>query len=430
MPPSIDILKNYRLLGLVLLVCLLTGGLPAGAQWWQGNIYRTAYAILAHEDNWKWSPAVAYDSKHNEYLAVWETILVGNHHAIYGRRVSAACRVLGDEFVVYSGTNNSLQPSVAYDSTHDRYLVVWAYDYAGDGLDNDIYGRFIPWNGPSPSQGVFGINTSLDNTTKPKVAYGVVSDRFLMVWEIQGSTSIIAGALLLNDMSFKSVAISSGPEPRDFPDVTYKAAGDEFAATWEKDVGRDAMDLDVYARRLDSAGAPIGSEFTVANSTRNEQHPTVAACGDHYLFAWQNQATLGYTRDDIWGRPMSGAGALGSAAPIVGSTLSQGYPRLSCNVAGNQYFLVWHDQYAQPALRWGVWGMLIQPDFTLGPAFEVVRPSDTRDRRYPAVAYGNSTALVAWQHARDDTNYLDIWAQGVWPNAHAVFLPMVVRQYQ
>jgi hypothetical protein len=178
------------LVGVMLLVCLLTGSVSAGAQVSaQGSLYQTPYVTVAGENNRKWSPAVAYDSNHNEYLVVWETIETGGQHNIYGRRITAGGTLLG-EFLVFSDTiygRDSLQPSVAYDSAHDRYLVVWSYAYSS--TDHDIYGRYIPWDGPSPSLPYFGIDATSDNSDKPRVAYGSLSDRFLVVWRVLGASS-------------------------------------------------------------------------------------------------------------------------------------------------------------------------------------------------------------------------------------------------
>ena len=142
--------KTRRLFsGLALLICLLAGGAPAAGSTGQVDIVHSAYLVLAQEDSWKWSPAVAYDPNHNQYLVVWENWWPNGHHDIYGRtgrRLRRAFR----EFAIYSGVYNSKQPAVAYDTTHDQYLVAWSYDSAGDDTDYDIYGRFIPWNGPSP----------------------------------------------------------------------------------------------------------------------------------------------------------------------------------------------------------------------------------------------------------------------------------------
>ena len=175
-------------------------------------------------------------------------------------------------------------------------------------------------------------------------------------------------------------------------------------------------------------GIPIRRvRFPIATSLSNEQHPTVAACdkANQYFIAWQQQVNPTSTDDNIFGRMISGSGTMTPSYGIAGTTLPQRYPRLSCNPAGSEYLMVWHDQYAQPLLRWGVWGEAIHTDFIVEPAFEVVRPSDDRDRLYPAVAAGRDSALVVWQHARENSGYLDIWAQVV--RAHAIMLPRISK---
>jgi len=410
-----------------LLCSLLGGAWLAAAKTSSVIVAHSVYLLLGVEDSWKWSPAVAYDPPHDEYLVVWEAILTNGHHVIYGRRVSAFGQIYA-EFVVYDSTYDSKQPAVAYDSTHDRYLVVWAYDSAGDGLDNDIYGRFIPWDGPSAGELAFGIDPSRENTDKPKLAYSPTSDEFLIVWKVEQDPAYIAGGIIFQDKTGYPVAISSGPEVRDFPDVTYNLARNEFVAVWDEDVGRESPDLDIYAIRLDHTGAPMGSgEFPVSTLLQNEEHPTVAACSadDVYLFAWQQQVNPENPDENIFGRLMTGAGVLQQSYGLAGTTLPQRYPSLSCNPAGNEFLLVWHDQYAQPLLMWGVWGEYIRTDLLVEPAFEVVRPSDTKDRLYPAVAYGKVNALVVWQHARENSGFLDIWGQLTWP--HETFLPGVQK---
>jgi hypothetical protein len=390
------------------------------------DVRHSAYLQLATDDSWKWSPAVAYDTAHDRYLTVWETIQVGGHHAIYARLVNSLGQMSG-VFEIYNGDNNSLQPAVAYDSAHGRYFVVWAYDSAGDGLDGDIYGRFIPWDGPSAGESAFGVDVSRDNTDKPKLAYSPISDRFLVVWKVEAAPSYIAGGIIKGDKSGFPVAVSSGPEVRDFPDVTYNLSRNEFVVVWDEDVGDGQMDLDVRAIRLDFAGGVMGvGEFAVTTSTSNEQHPTVAACSqaDEYFFAWQQQVNQS-ANENIFGRMMSGTGVLGQSYGVAGTTLPQRYPEVSCNPGGTEFLLAWHDQYAQPLLRWGVWAEVIGTNFAVKPAFQVVAPSGTADRLYPAVAYGNKSALIVWQHSRDVGSFLDIWGQLVWP--YTVFLPLLRR---
>lgn len=405
------------ILGVVLLVGLLVGEAPLAGLAAPASLYQSPYLVVSQDDNWKYSPAIAYASKHSVYLVVWENVWPNGHHDISGRLVAATGQLMFSEFTIYSGTNNSLQPAVTYDSTHDQFLVVWAYDAAGNGSNNDIYGRFIPWSGPVASQTKFVIDQGGENTDKPRVAYGLTYDEYLVVWKVEASPSYISGRLINDNNTGPLVTISTSNAPylRDFPDVTYNLAGNEFVAVWDEDVnpGPTTQDLDVYARRVASNGTPNGPEFRVAGLSSNEQHPTVAACdkADQYLFVWQQAAP----DDDLYGRWMNGSGELAPDSFFVGGTTApEQVPRLSCNTAGTEYFLTWQVMYTNS--RWGIWAKVIHTDQTMDSAFQVVAPNATRDRLFPAVAYGQGSALIAWEHSRDNSGWLDIWAQVIWTN--------------
>jgi hypothetical protein len=413
-------------------VCLVGFASPSGAtSASQIGVLKSVYLQLAEEENWKYFPVIAYAPDHNVFLVVWENWWPGgNIHDLFGRRVSGNGQVLED-FVIYSGTYNSLQPAVAYDSTNSRFLVAWSYDYYGNGSDYDIRARYIPWSGVNPAWTDFVIDQSTTSSGKPRLAYSPTDDVFMFAWKDETSPSSIAGALLDNDRgAVARIAISSGPEVRDFPAITYNQSENDFVVAWDVDMGRDVTDLDIYAVRLSTSGAPLGlGEFPVSTLAQNEQHPTLAACwySNQVMFAWQQQVNTTSTDDNIFGRMMYSNGLLSQSYGIAGTTLPQQYPSISCNTAGNTFMLAWQDQYAQPLLRWGIWAEIIKLDFTVLPAFEVVRPSDTRDRLYPGLAFGDGKALIAWQHAREDSSYLDIWAQMEWTDFNSVYLPFARR---
>ena len=90
--------------------------------------------------------AVAYNSKHNEYLVVWDEEIHGGENAIYGRRVGPDGSLLGPAFPIQHYTNTELTlPDVVYNSKHDEYLVV--YTWKQSATDYDIRARQVKWNG-------------------------------------------------------------------------------------------------------------------------------------------------------------------------------------------------------------------------------------------------------------------------------------------
>ncbi len=139
--------------------------------------------VISTLNNAKYSPAVVYNWKHNEYLVVWENVWPGGSHDIYAQRISDRGDLIS-WFAVSDGaisTANRLQPDVAYDPVEDRYLVVWVSTV---GSDQDVIGRFIPWQGPDPALTEFRVSSFIGDEWKPKVAFarGQVPMEFMVVW--------------------------------------------------------------------------------------------------------------------------------------------------------------------------------------------------------------------------------------------------------
>jgi hypothetical protein len=417
-------LRCLLVVGVINLIAVVPGSSTGNGS--LSTPWLSSYLVVAAQNNLAYSPAAAYNSQRDEFLVVWENVWPGGKHDIYGGRVSAAGQVL-DLFTIASSTVNRMNPTAAYDSTHDTYLVTYALDYNGDGSDWDINARFIPGTGPTLDQPEFTIDNSRSQTGKPRVVYALAEDRFLVAWVLHNSdTDYAIQAAIVNDSRGAAAlgSLSAGPEPRDFPDVTYNLARDEFIVAW--DVENSATGLDTEAVRLSGSGTPLGSGvFTVAGTALNEQHPTAAACAsaDQYLFVWQNQSASSSADDNLYGRFMTGAGVLGPVVFIEGTTAPQQFPRLACGFTGKEYFLTWHDMYANPQYHWGIWAKTVRNDQSFAPAYEIVAPSEGYDRNYPAVAFGRFTALIAWQHMRDGTGYQDIWGRLIRP--HVTFLPLL-----
>ena len=377
--------------------------------------------VISESNGSKYSPAIAYNSKHDEYLVVWENVVWSTgHHDIYAQRVSSAGKLLGGEFSVStsSGLNNQMNPSVAYDSVHDRYLVVFAYDFLRDGSDWDIYGRFIPWNGPDPGLSDFMICPWTSNQRRPVVAYGRTQEEFLVTWANAPSgqpTYISARRVFADGSGFPAnpFLVSSGPEDRDFQDVTYNLARNEYLVIW--DVLKSGSGLDIYGIRLSATGSAltggdptVTGEFPIAGWPANEEKPKVAACSqaDQYLVAWQSDQDTGGTDFAIYARYLNGNAVPGNVHMIADTTLPQLSVDLACNAGRQRYLLAWQDKYVGG--EYGIWARLAYSDESLKPDFEVAGPRSAADREFPAVAGGRTSFMMAWEHDRDGGTKLDI----------------------
>jgi hypothetical protein len=386
------------------------------------DVHLSQEIIVSALDNSKYSPAVAYNSKHDQYLVVWENVWPS--HDIYGQRISSSGKLLS-WFAISTNTNNQMQPSVAYDPLRDRYLVTWIYDVWGNGTDWDVYGRYVPWNGPDAGLVDFPICEWNSSQWHPKVAYGLAQDEFLVVWMNSAVPSYISGRRIFADGSGfppgDGFTIDSGAENRDFPSVAYNLARNEYLVTW--DVA--SASLDIYGVRLSGTGIPLGGGvFPIAGWPDDEELPSVAACdqADQYLVTWQS---LVNPPDDyaIYGRYIGGDGTLAGVYLVDDTTAPEKQANVTCNDGGRQYLITWQTMYSDG--YYGIWSRLAFPNESMGDSFGLVQSGNLADRTYPAAAGGKTNYLVVWEHQRDGTSYQDIHGRLVTVNK--VFLPMGLR---
>ena len=379
---------------------------------------------ISERSSEEYRPAIAYNSNHDEYLVVWENAWPGGHHDVYAQRVSSSGQLLS-WFAVSSNSNSQMEPSVAYDPVHDRYLVVWLYDVWGNGSDWDVYGRFMPWSGPSGDLGDFMICNWNSNQAHPGVAYARAQEEYLVVWmsASSGIPSYISARRVFALGGFPTnngFTVSSGPEKRDFPDVAYNLARNEYLVTWDVEKGS----LDIYGLRLTGTGMALGGEFGIAGWTANEERPAVAACSqaDQYLVAWQSDKDTGGTDSAIYARYLNGDAIPGNVYLVADTTLPQVQVDVAADASGQRYLLAWQDKYT--SLKYGVGARGAYSDETMLTKFEVIPPGSGADREFPAIAGGRTSYLVAWEHLRNGGANRDIHGRLL---RYVVYLPLVRR---
>ena len=147
---------------------------------------------------------MAYNAADNEYLVVWmgdDNVggLVDNEYEIFGQRLDAAtgAEVGSNDFRIseMGGTGNATYAAydlaVAYNATHNGFVVVWRGDHDAGGLsDNEleIFGELLGADGvtigPSDVR-LSDMGGTGDNPFAagwPAVAYGGGPDELLVVW--------------------------------------------------------------------------------------------------------------------------------------------------------------------------------------------------------------------------------------------------------
>jgi hypothetical protein len=417
--------RRWRLVAPALAFVFALTGMPAAAQSQTGAAGLAPALELAPEivvsalDNKQYLPAAAYNAKHDEYLVVWHNDWGGGYRDIYAQRVTARGE-LKSWFAVSAGVNSRAQPSVAYDPVRDRYLVAWIYDVFGDGSDWDVYGRFIPWNGPDSTLGEFVICDWASSQWNPDVVYANTQDEFLVVWTNTptGQPAYISARRIFAAGGFpdnKGFTVAShATEPRVRPDVAYNAARNEYLAAYDNNG-------DIYGARISATGSLLaGGEFPIAGWPDMENSPAVAACAgaDQYLVVWQS---LTPDKHEIYGRFLTGAGVPQTVIHLQQTPNEEEKPEVVCDPSGRNYLVIWQQEYGSGGTK----GMAVRPVHTNGSMGGIWGSMGATDLDDPVVAAGGVNMLAVWEQQRGNSAYQDI--HGCLIHMERLFVPALIK---
>jgi hypothetical protein len=337
---------------------LIPQGLSAASAAAGGTIgYSFAIAVGSNDQV---QAAVAYNSQREEYLVVWQNEWnAGANKNIAGQRVSKTGALVGNPFNIYGGTDGH-SPDVAYNSRYDSYLVVWQQDDPGSGW-RSIYGRIVSATGqvfPSFAIAIGANGLFVLDHSAPAVAYAYTSDKYLVVWQSNWSPTpvhSIEGQFISNSgaLSGSSFTISQDPGNGDYrqnPDVAYNRRRNEHLVVWEqRDHNTDKYNI--HAQRVQGAsGQLLGSALTISNQTFDESVPAVAAIppigtGGQYLVVWQREWSS--TDNDILAQRVTGEGSTDGSYLIINNAADHDTvnPAVAGSESSQKYLLAWTHDY-------------------------------------------------------------------------------------
>jgi hypothetical protein len=395
--------------------------------------------IVSEIDTQQNYPQVAFNSKHNEYLVVWEQSGSADS-GIYGQRISHDGKKVGPSPIAIAvGPKRRSSPAVAYDPGNDHYLVVWTHDHDGSGVNNDISGRIIPWQKTDPTLQEFKISNLPDYQTIPKVVYNSTKKEFLILW-LHYQSDVLKDIMAARMQADGSIFTQKDKKILDpvsnlLPnyDVEFNPARNEYLVTWTKHSIINASD--VYMTRLRWDCQVLGiKENLVVSTTDSESSPSAAAWEtadgyNGYLLVWWASNMSGNNK--FIGKFYSGGlVAYAGTITILESKNEVGSPYLISNFWRDQMLVVW--RYRMNATEnHGIRGRFVSPNRSTSPAFEIAPPSPISGKTKGGIALssaagGRSNFLATWDHLRYSMRYDDIHARLVaMPTIH---LPLVLKR--
>ncbi len=372
------------------------------------------------------NPAIAYNSRHDEYLVVWENDR-GATRDIYARRVASDGTVKSWFSVVSNANKWNWLPDVAYSPAQDEYLIVYAYNFSA--TDYDIYARRVNWNGSSMSPEI-PIDTDTDKDWYPAVAYNSQNDEYLVVYEkyISGTRrDIEAQRVKASDgslLSWRNIA-GAANQIRRLPDVAYNATRNEYliAYTYQSPPTADG---DIFGKVTSANMGTLSSEIQIVYNTYEQDTVALAAGPDEYLAVWEDGPSP--THRTIYGRRVSGTGTLQPFIPIADHSGQACIEPAVAYGAGYGYLVAW--RYASGGTTGDdVYGRYVMPGQDSPAGSEFAIDNDTSSQRAPAVACATTgDCLMAEEDNNSAGGDYEIRGRLVW--LYHVYVPIMLKNYQ
>ncbi|MEO0142629.1 MAG: hypothetical protein ABIL15_04665, partial [candidate division WOR-3 bacterium] len=226
-------------------------------------------------------------------------------------RVTPTCDPLGSAFYVYYDGPLPVQYAPEITFGGGNYFVVWS-DNRSSNLQ--IYGaRVTPSGSVLDPSGILITRNAAQYQYFPSVTWG--GTRYFVVWGNYSPSPYYVYGRFVNTngtMASDTIRLAAGSEAIYCADVAYD--GTNFLVIWNEYGTTNAL----KGIRVSSAGAPIGSAFTIASPVYSFKSARVIFDGINYLVTYSLSSGGVY---QLWGRKYNTSGApVGSAFRISPST--------------------------------------------------------------------------------------------------------------
>ena len=335
--------------------------------------------------------------------------------------------LIGTSFPISQASGAQETPAIAYNSQNNEFLAVWQSEGPSDG---NICGRVILATGSVPDNRDFCTLASADQQF-PALAHNSNNCQYLVVWQDKrhGNWDVYGQLISCTPEPMTDALCLYGPscKGRDqlHPAVAYNSENDEYLVVWQDSWCRSGPSrktaYDIYGWRVNSGGNLEGNVIPISTATACEsdesvqQSPAVAYYYNiqdnqyQYLVVWEDNRNGNW---DIYGQLLSAAGeSQGDNFSVIDITTDtdQQRPDLVYNSRDNLYLVVWQDNRHGD---WNIYGRRVWSDGTQGDACRI--SSSEGSEQFPAVAYNSedNEYLVVWQDKRNGGDE-DIYGQRV-----------------
>jgi len=371
----------------------------------------TEFLVNSFTEDWQIDPVVAAIST-GAYMVVWTSKFEdGDGQGVFARRFKADSTPAGPAFQVNEETeDNQERPAVA--PLDAGYAVAWE-SWGQDGVGDGIVAQVFKSDGSKKGAEFVVNDETMGDQTGPAVT-AMSGGGFIVLWE--GTSQ--ADWKGVNARVFDAGGKPSGPQFA----VNQTTAGEQRNPTaalledgrilvaWESEL-QDGDGLGVFARLLDSVGAPSGDELQVNSYTPlSQQDPTVVPLpGGGFAILWQSagQDSSGF---GIVGAVFDAGGAVVQEETLLNDWTSGNQEKAAVAAVGDGFVAAWASK-EQDGDDYGIFLRLVptvgawpgQPEFQANVFTTSIQAS-------PALAALPGSFVLVWKSWEQGCDGYDIFA--------------------
>ncbi len=379
--------------------------LPLGAA---AQLVGTEFQVNRYTINGQSRPAVAAGAD-GAFVVVWASVgQDGDNRGVFGQRFDPTGQMAGTEFQVSTYTVSYQFFPTAAAGADGAFVVAWQ-SYQGNG-GYEIFAQ--RYDNSGAAAGVeFRVNSHTPGYQIIPTAAAAADGAFVVVWNSSDQDGDYSGVF---GQRYDSAGQAAGTEfqvttytmgAQFFPAIGVAADG-AFVATWTS----GAQD-GVFGRRYDSVGQAVGSEFQVSTHTGNLAFFSAVALGADGTFVVAWDGSLDGSNSGVFARRYDSAGqAVGSEFQVNGFTQGvQNYPAVAIRTDG-AFAVTWqHDDTSGEvhAQHYDSAGQAVGMEFQINTHTLDVQTS-------PAIAVGAAgTFTVVWQSFGQDGDSSGVFGQRI-----------------
>ncbi len=236
-------------------------------------------------------------------------------------------------------TNNNASSDFVYiGRSNTGFGTVW--QDKRDGADGQIYFAALTAQGARVNANDTRVSNTSGSSLHPAVAWNGTSWGLVYADDSAGNYELYFRKLSASGTpSAAAVRITNANGRTDWPDLVW--TGSNYALAYDDDRSA-AGKHDLYFQRLDTNGTRIGGEVRVTTDPARQSSPILKWNGTSFGLAWTDYRVSG--NREIYFRRLNADGSpLGGELRVTNDGADSAWPDLSWNDVDHEWALVWHD---------------------------------------------------------------------------------------